>query len=656
MATDFFDRQAAARRSTAWLLAMFAIAVLTTASSVFVLVLILVSSQEGSPDGTSRLTVEELPWQVPAGAAAGTLAVILAGSLFKVAMLRTGGGRSVAEGLGGRRLLHDTVASPAERRLLNVVDEMAIASGTPSPPVFLMDDPAINAFAAGYSPSDAVVGVTRGCVEQLTREELQGVIAHEFSHILNGDMRMSIRLIGVLHGILLLGLIGRLVLRTVFHTGAVYDSRRSNTESGKGGAGVLAVLGVGVALLVIGSIGSLMGGMIKAAVSRQREFLADASAVQFTRNPGGIAGALKRILGAAKGSQLNHPRAAELSHMYFAQGIWEGFTSWMATHPPLPVRIRAIEPAWDGVFEPSDRSTSDKQSDGAVGFAGQSTASSEVSIAALDAAIDRIGDPFDGHRRYATELIESIPARVRAAAGEPCGARAVVYGLLLDSDPEVRATQYAALRETADSAVVDLLAERLEEPIDQLEARTRLPLIDMTLPSLAAMSFPQYQRFSRSFRALVVADERLSLFEWTLSQVLLRNLRPQFERVRSPRVKYRSLAPLNQECGVLLSVMAHACGDANEAPAAYRGGQRLLDEAPIDLLGKEACTLDALRDALEKLAAVDARRRGRVVEAAAAVVSSDQRVTVAEAELLRGIADLLDCPMPPLLPGQTIVS
>lgn len=635
---------------------MFALAVVATASAVFVLVLVLISSQGGHPPGTSGFSAEDVQWQAPAGAAAGVLAVIAAGSLFKVAVLRAGGGRGVAEGLGGRRLLHDTAVSPAEKRLLNVVDEMAIASGTPSPPVFLLDDSAINAFAAGYSPSDAVLGVTRGCVDQLSREELQGVIAHEFSHILNGDMRMSIRLIGVLHGILLLGLIGRLVLRTFFYSGATYNSRRSDSESGKGGAGVLVVLGIAIALLVIGSIGSLMGGLIKAAVSRQREFLADASAVQFTRNPGGIAGALKRILAASSGSQLSHPRAPEMSHMFFAQGVWEGFTLLMATHPPLPVRIRAVEPSWDGKIAEGTRRAGQPLAEGAAGFAGEGHAGAEVSVAALDAAVDQIGDPVEQHRQYAAELIDSIPPRLRAAAGEPCGARALVYGLLLDRDPEVRAAQLAALAETADATVVELLSERLVDSIDQLEAKVRLPLIDITLPSLAAMSFPQYQRFSRSFRALVLADQRLSLFEWTLSQVLLRNLRPQFERVRSPRVKYRSLDPLSQDCGMLLSVLAYSCGDAAGTADAYRQGQELLPEAPSSLMNQEACTLDGLRDSLERIAAAAAHPRGRVVEAAAAVVCADERVTVAEAELLRGIADLLDCPMPPLLPGQTVAA
>ena len=263
-------------------------------------------------------------------------ALITVGSLYKMAQL-AGGGTVVAERLGGRRVYPNTT-DPVERRLLNVVEEMALASGVPVPPVFLLsEEQGINAFAAGYSPSDAVVGVTRGCAQQLTRDQLQGVVAHEFSHILNGDMRLNMRLIGVLHGILLMGLVGRELLRLVGHSGGG-RSRRND--------GAAPLLLIGLAFMVIGFLGLFIGNLIKAAASRQREFLADASAVQFTRNPEGIAGALKRIGAAVFGSKLASPRAAEASHMYFAEGI----STLFASHPPLHERISRIDPQWDGKF------------------------------------------------------------------------------------------------------------------------------------------------------------------------------------------------------------------------------------------------------------------------------------------------------------------
>ena len=346
MATDFFERQSSARRSTGWLALMFCLAVVGIVSTIFAITAVAVA-QQGLTRGA--INAGEFSLEIPLLAAAATLLVIAGGTLFKVVELRTGGGTGVAERLGGKRIYPDT-ADPAHRRLLNVVEEMAIASGTPVPPVFLLqDEENINAFAAGYSPSDAVLGVTQGCCEKLSRDELQGVIAHEFSHILNGDMRMSIRLIGILHGILLLGLTGQLVFRMLAHSGG----RRSRRDSNSGGV-IIAMLLIALTLVVVGFIGTFFGNIIKAAVSRQREYLADASAVQFTRNPTGLAGALKRIGGSVKGARLVAPGAAEASHMYFAQGVWEGVSGLWATHPPLKKRILAIDPQWDGKFPKSD--------------------------------------------------------------------------------------------------------------------------------------------------------------------------------------------------------------------------------------------------------------------------------------------------------------
>lgn len=651
MSTDFFERQASARRSTAWLIVMFAVAVIGIVGAAVIAAFLLVSAQQ---DMSSSLAPGSFPWQVPLGAGTGALGLIGLGSLYKVTALRAGGGGGVAEGLGGKRLYPGAV-DPDERKLLNVVEEMAIASGMPVPPVFLLEEEGINAFAAGYSSSDAVIGVTRGCVEALSRDELQGVIAHEFSHILNGDMRMSIRLIGILHGILLLGLIGRIILRSTFYSGSHHSSRRSgNSGSGEGGSGVLVVLAIAVALLLIGAIGSFAGGLIKAAVSRQREYLADASAVQFTRNPGGIAGALKRISATAMHGQLKHPRAAELSHMYFSVGVWEGFSSLMATHPPLQKRILAIEPSWDGTLpEPlKGIGASAELSEQASGFAGV-TAASGVPVPVVSNAVDQVGEPEDAHRRYAVELLEAMPAELVDAAREPFGSRAVLYALLLDENPEVRQRQYDDLREMAEPSVVKLMLQVL--PLtDALEARLRLPLVDLTLPALAALSLPQYQRFTRSFRALVIADNRLSLFEWVLSQVLLRHLRPKFERVRSPRVQYYALNQLSEPCSIVISALAHKADADVGAPTAFAAAAERLSMVPIQLLPIEDCGLDSLRKALETLTLVVARERGHVVDAAAAAICADGHVSTTEAELLRGISDLLDCPMPPLLPDQKV--
>jgi Zn-dependent protease with chaperone function len=588
---------------------------------------------------------EDVAFALMAGA--GSLLLIGGGSLFKVAQL-SGGGHVVAENLGGRRIFPDTT-DPVERRVLNVVEEMALASGVPVPPVFLLaDEEGINAFAAGYSPSDAVVAVTRGTAEQLSRDELQGVIAHEFSHILNGDMRLSIRLIGVLHGILLIGLIGRIMLRLA-------SNSRGSSRS-KGGNAALYMVLVGLALLILGYLGTLIGNLIKAAVSRQREFLADASAVQFTRNPTGLAGALKRIGAAVTGSRLKAANASEASHMYFAKGVWEGITGLTATHPPLKERIRRLDPQWDGTFavEPVTPAQFSKGSKLAAGLVGAEAAIEEepkiVPLAVVSHAADQVGDPTERHRRYAAALVDSLPEAVRQSVREPYGARAVLFGLLLDRNAEIRDNQLTTLREQATADVFEL-TQKLIPDLDALDVRARLPLVDLALPSLRAMSPSQYRDFLNCFKKIVAADDRLGLFEWTLYRVLLRHLRPQFEKTAAPRPARYGLERMGPQCSILLATLAHADNRRAEAPAAFARGAAKLPGVEVRLLDSAECGLEPLSRALDDLAHVADKKRRHVVDACAACICADREVTVAEAELLRGVCDMLDCPMPPLLPG-----
>ena len=583
------------------------------------------------------------PWQIPAAVGGGTLGMILLGSGYKVAQLR-GGGTTVAESVGGKRVLPNTT-DRVERRLLNVVEEMALASGVPVPPVYLLaEEPGINAFAAGYSPSDAVVAVTRGTAEQLSRDELQGVVAHEFSHILNGDMRLNIRLIGVLHGILLLSLIGRVLLRSSYYSG-----RRSSKDNS---GAVLLVLGL--VLLVLGLVGSLCGNLIKAALSRQREYLADASAVQFTRNPQGIAGALKRIGAAITGSRLQHSNATEASHMYFSQGVWEGFTGLMATHPPLPKRILALEPNWNGQY-PALLATPAALSEiaGGMGLAGAANASDYVPVAVVEDAADQIGNPREIHRQYAYELVRSLPPEIVEAVHEPYGARAVIFALLLDESDEVREAQLKALRSATSPDIVELTI-RLSRPMQKLDTRVRLPLVDMSLPSLRAMAKSQYSEFTQAFTQLVEADQRLGLFEWTLHRVLLRHLRPQFDEAAAPQIAYYGLQRLAAPCSVLLSALAYAGNSADEAREAFDEAANHLPKVRLEFLPASACGLLELDAALTELVKVAVKHRERLIDACAAAICADEQVKVREAELLRGISDMLNCPMPPLLPGQQI--
>jgi hypothetical protein len=460
-------------------------------------------------------------------------------------------------------------------------------------------------------------------------------------------MRLNIRLIGVLHGILLLGLIGRILFRIAAQSGRGRSSKNNP-------AAYLFL--VGLALVILGFLGTVMGGLIKAAVSRQREYLADASAVQFTRNPRGIAGALKRIGAAIFGSKVEHPNASEVSHMYFSQGVWEGFTGLMATHPPLEKRIAQLDPEWDGKFPPMPETPSAfVEIAGAAGLVGASFRGDNVPVAVVKDAAEQVGHPTEMHRSYAHELVDRLPDEVVATVREPYGARAIIFALLLDDRPEVRSVQMAALTQLMPPDVLTL-TERLLPAVDGVDVRARLPLVDMALPALRAMTVSQYRQFSRAFQELVAADQRLALFEWTLHRVLLRHLRPQFETAKPQRVAYYSLARLSGPCSVLLSAMAYAGNVPEQAAAALTPAAAHLLPAKVVLLPPDQCSLQQLDAALTELARVAPKHCQRLVEACAKAICADNEVKIREAELLRGICDMLDCPMPPLLPGQPVAA
>ncbi len=668
MSTQFFQRQEAARTNTAWLVVLFSLAVIgivgvTSGIAYFAANAAARSSNAGHAPN------EINPIAVAAIVACVTGIVILLGSLYQIIALRTGGGSSLAESIGGRPLVADT-ATGNEKRLLNVVEEMAIASGTPVPPVYLLEEPGINAFAAGYRPADAVLGVTRGAIDNLNREQLQGVIAHEFSHVLNGDMRMNIRMIGILHGILLLSLIGRMIFQSMRFMGG-----RSRSSSDKNNGGFLLIMiAVAVSLLIVGGIGSFIGGLIKAAVSRQREYLADASAVQFTRNPAGIGGALKKIAALAAHGRINHPNASVASHLFFSQGVYEGLSGLLATHPPLKNRILAIEPNWDGNLNAIAESlptaaTQNLQASPlatrhpsgslvgqspAMGFASTtnslepSDTNDVVELASVRSAIDTVGAPDEAHRNYSARLLAQMDPRLRQAAQDPYSARPLVFALLMDRDEEIAEKQYASLRTTMTTAVV-ALTEKLTPIIAGSPEAMRLPLVDLALPMLRRMSQSQYEQFSQAFAALVHADNRLSIFEWTLAQVLKRNLRAQFSPVREVTTQYTSLSKLNAEVSVLLSTLARVGHGEDQVAGAFAVAAEKLTTTNPELLPSGDCSFERLEASLVKLRRSSERCRGELVDACAACVAADSIVRVREAELLRGIADLLECHMPPMI-------
>ena len=632
---DFFQAQDDARRSTKSLVFFFALAVLSLIVITNLLVMVLFGFLRPGEQGvTLSVIAAQFDWQVFLVIGGVVSAVILLGSAYKTIALSSGG-MAVAESLGGR-LISQSTTDLHERKALNVVEEMAIASGTPVPPVYLLEhEPGINAFAAGFTPGDAVVGLTRGTITYLTREELQGVIAHEFSHILHGDMRLNIRLIGVLHGILLIGLIGYMILRSV-----------------RGGSSKNAapIMGLGLGLLIIGYAGTFFGNLIKASVSRQREFLADASAVQFTRNNTGIAGALKKIGGYAPGSELETPEAPTMSHAYFSTGVRAFMQSVFATHPPLDVRIKRIDPQWDGVFVPVTREVSEDEEADKQASTTTMTPKAVAGVIVASQILDSVGQTGHAQLDYAASLINDIPDDIREAVHDPYGARAVIYCLIIDNrQTDVRDKQLQRLRQLGDTGILDLVGKLLD-PVKALDIRFRLPLIDMTLPSLRQLSEAQYRLFQKNLLFLMQADKRIDLFEWSLQKIIFHHLDLQFGRPGKKIAKFGSFKDVRQHLDVLMSMLVYASvNDKSGIDAALATAGRELGLTNLQLLSRQEINLRSLGAAVDQLALLKPLLKPRLLKACLAVITQDQEYSPDEMELMRAIGAVLDCPVPPYL-------
>jgi Zn-dependent protease with chaperone function len=631
---DFFERQDKARRNTKLLVFYFALAVLSLIVAVDAAVA-LIFGAVSARESLGETSPNPVRFDLMAAATLGTLAIVSIGSISKTLQLASGGS-AVAELLDGR-LIHSETRDANERKLLNIVEEMSIASGVPAPQVYVMDnEDGINAFAAGHSTSDAAISVTRGALQLLTRDELQGVIAHEFSHILNGDMRLNIRLMGLIFGILCLTVIGRVLVRT------------------RGRKNPLPLLGL--ALIIIGWAGVFFGRLIQAAVSRQREGLADASSVQFTRNPAGLAGALKKIGGLEQGSKLKSPRAEEASHLFFANGMSESFFGLLATHPPLIERIRALDPSFDGKFSttvlpaaPEPSRPPPLPTAARAGFA-------PIGIAS-QAVMANIGEPTTEHLHYATDFRRTISPAIAAAVRDPIGASALVYALLLANESETRQKQLDDLARVESESIRDKTLQIWPE-IQDLSAQARIPSVDLAVSALRQFSLPQFERFRMAVETLTT--RRDDLFSYMLQKIVTRHLETYFFPDRKAIIQFYDLHPLASDCGVLLSATAYAGqDDATEAYKAFTQEAQWLGRtarAEIPWLPPEQCALAQLDSALERLNQAVPQIKKNVLNACARTVAADNIIQEREAELLRAIADALDCPIPPLVSMQSDVT
>ena len=620
---DFFQHQDKAKSRTLLLLCLYVLGLAGLTSIIALAVLFLFAAAEEPTDPAILLLC-----------VGGVLTLVIGGTLVKTAQLSAGGGRAVAESLGGRKVCA-AANDPAERRLHNVVEEMALAAGVPMPTLYIMDNErSINAFAAGFSPNDAVIGVNRGTVELLTRDELQGVIAHEFSHILNGDMRMNLRLIGILFGLQLLAIIGYYVMR---FAGAAAPRGRSNNS---GAGAVLAFLAVGLALLIVGYIGMFFSAIIKAAISRQREFLADASAVQFTRNPDGIAGALQKIGCPNVGSDIANEHAAEASHLFFGDVC--GFFSLgglLATHPDLTTRIKRIDPHFDGKFP---------KHIAPVRIAEERRASKvQPTPCTKKGVMERIGELNIANVVAAGALLNDIPRTVADSAKNPLSAQAVFFAMLLDSDETVRNRQIRQLQETcSDYLVKETL--RLYPQIFPLSDEEKIPLAQRVSSTLREMTAEQYKRFMKVLDLLIGTNQKMNLFEYTIKAVLHRDLDIYFGRARHLSVRYNTLASVRLSVLAVLSYLAYSGHtDNDEALRAFSAAMQELNLSDSILPASET-TVQRFDQSLRMLAETCPTLKKQIFAAFMTCVEHDGQITSKEAGLIRAIAAMLAIPIPVL--------
>lgn len=642
---DFFTQQEHARRQTRTLVLLFALAVLAIVAAVNLALALIWIWANGEPLAGSH--------DYPAGFFATntivTLALIGGGTLIQSWNLRDGGD-TVARMAGGRPVL-PAARDLAERRLLNVVEEMALAAGIACPRVYLLDkEEAINAFAAGHSPNQAVIAVTRGALQRLTRDELQGVVGHEFSHILNGDMRLNVNLIGVLFGIQMVAAFGR----TLMEFGPRVWGRRGRDE--KGASGQAIVVAIGLVLFVVGYIGIFFGRLIKAAVSRQREYLADASAVQFTRNPDGIGGALRKIGGLARndgpGSRIDNPNAEQLSHLFLGAARPSLMSGWLATHPPLAERLRRIygrgvellevpeiaEPAPAAEPMPAD-----------IPYFAPAAAGARVSEPAATTTVVPAAGPEQ------SAAAPPLPIELRHTVREPQAACAVVYALLLGPRPE-RPPQMALLQAAQPQQAK--LAAWLAQALERLPKSARLPLLDLAMPALRQLSNRQQKILLETADQLIAADARVTLAEFVVQTVLQRRLGAHAGR--AVPVRFAGLAGVRADVALLLSLVAHvAAAGAIEPPAAaavepvalrrfLRGGAACsqLGLTVRDLAAASALGFVAVRAALERVNQLAPRAKPELVAAWLAVALDHGLLAGASADVLRALCAAIDAPIP----------
>ena len=614
---DFFKHQDQARKKTWLLILLFMLAVISIVLVLNIIVFLIFSTGD---DYISRFDywMANTYWEHPTAA---VVLLIFFGSLKRYFSL-SDGGRAVADMVGAKLINMDSNVKD-EKKYINIVSEMSIASGVPMPELYVMDrESGINAFVAGFKPTEAVMVVTRGALQELNRDELQGVVAHEFSHILNGDMRINIRLMAILAGILTIGQFGKVLMRSGAHG-------RSSRNSAP-------LILVGLVVFITGYIGLFFGRLIKSAISRQREYLADASSVQFTRNPKGIAGALYKIKENSHASYLNSNRAEEMSHMCFAGTMKCFFESLLATHPPLDVRINTIDPS----FLKLQRAKSIIKN---KILAGENDKS--VHGPGRDELVGLIGNPQPEHLAYAALMVQSFSLPLTGLLRTPTGAQAIVYALILAGMKNDTGMKY--ISEKCDNDLLSVIGEA-SKCLHDLDKRKRLALIDLVLPVLKSLDEAERDIFVVTINELARLDKKITLFEFVILTIVNQHLNRQSQK--NSRVKYHSFKPVLNEVRVLISVMAQSSRQtAEKIGLVYDRAMRTFAFGELNMIPIKECDFKMVSSALNKLNYLSPMLKKPLIIACDDCVFDYCIVIQDEAELLRAITESLDCPMPPIL-------
>ncbi|MCH8511820.1 MAG: M48 family metalloprotease [Kiritimatiellae bacterium] len=643
MSKTFFDHQQAARVRTRWALFGFMVAILLTVVSVgFVTGFGLYGfSQFGEDDSVFRINEH---WQAIAIASGTALAIILiAGLIRHVQMMK--GPEHVMTSMGGWRVPPDT--SDGElKQLRNVVEEMAIASGIPVPETYVLNERGINACAVGMDVDRAAVGVTFGALATFTRDELQGVIAHEFSHILHGDMRLNTRLISWLAGLFTISELGTMLI----HWGSAIASQPRRSKDDNSGAIGLVFIAFGVAVWICGSIGLFFGKILQAAISRQREYLADAAAVQFTRNPAGIANALRKLgKGGARG-KLTHAESMECAHMMFGNLNALRLSGLLATHPPLPRRIRQVDPSWDGSYLDAGPVALRPQQ-GPPPIPHQARKAFAAGAAAMG-LMDQVGMPSSEAMREARAWLGRLPQTVLAAAPDDAGAQALVYRLLLQDRDDVFEIQAKGLMDREEPVILETL-QKILQALPEIDEADRLPLLDLCIPALRALEPHRREAFAERIRELIAADGKVNLFELAVRRIVFAALESEQE-ARARRGNRIHINNAGQEVNILLSTLSRLGADnQSQAEESFEAARNRMigyhGRVQLELLPADDCELQAFNDACETLAKLAPAFQQRLILAGLAAVAVDGEIRPAELNAFRAAAASLNIPVSPAL-------